>query len=69
MKLPKLAKDIMVTRLVTLSQDTDVFKARELLLNNRILGIPVVDNERNFLGVFSEKCCLSMLTVAAQLGN
>lgn len=59
----------MVTRLVTLSQDTDVFKARELLLNNRILGIPVVDNERNFLGVFSEKCCLSMLTVAAQLGN
>lgn len=69
MKLPKLAKDIMVTRLVTLSQDTDVFKARELLLNNRILGMPVVDNERNFLVVFSKKCCMNMLPVAAQLGN
>jgi len=32
MDLPKLAKDIMVTKLVTLSPDKDVFKAVGLLL-------------------------------------
>ena len=67
MDRPKLAKDIMATKLVTLSPDKDVFKAMSLLFRNRISGSPVVDDERNFLGVFSEKCCMRLLTDTVQL--
>ncbi len=69
MDLPKLAKDIMVTKLVTLSPDGDVLKAMVLLLKNRISGTPVIDDKRNFVGVFSEKCCMSMLTMAVRLAS
>lgn len=58
---PSLAKDIMVTRLVTLTPDVDVFEAIKLLLKHRISGAPVIDAHRNFLGVFSEQCCMSVL--------
>lgn len=67
MDLPKLAKDIMVTRLQTLSPDRDVFKAMALLLKHRISAAPVVDDQRNFVGVFSEKCCMRVLTTAVRL--
>ena len=69
MDRPKLAQDIMVTKLVTLSPDGDVFKAMVLLLKNRISGTPVIDDKRNFVGVFSEKCCMSMLTMAVRLAS
>ncbi len=71
MKAPKLARDIMVTRLVTLAPTTDVFEAVEHLLNYRISGAPVVDTEGNFLGVFSERCCMSVMVQGAyeQLPN
>jgi len=66
---PKLAKDIMVTKLVSLPPDRDVFKAMGLLLKHRISGAPVVDDQRNYVGVFSEKCCMSVLTLAIQLAS
>lgn len=68
---PALARDIMVTRLVTLSPNMDVFEAVEQLLNYRISGAPVVDTEGNFLGVFSERCCMSVMVQGAyeQLPN
>ena len=62
---PLLARDIMVTKLVTLPPDMDAFKAIELLLKHRISGAPVVDGNRKFLGVFSERCCMSVLLAAA----
>lgn len=65
MNAPVVAKDIMVTRLVTLSPEMDVYEAITLLLSNRISGAPVVDQNRRFLGVFSEKCCMSILVKAA----
>ena len=42
---PVLAKNIMVTKLVTLSPDMDAFEAIDLLLKYRISGAPVVDSE------------------------
>jgi CBS domain-containing protein len=66
---PRLAKDIMVTRLVRLSPDRDVFKAIGLLLKHRISGAPVVDDKRNYVGVFSEKCCMSVLASAIQVAS
>ncbi len=59
------AKDFMTTRLVTLSPEMDVFEAIGLLLKNRISGAPVVDQQRNFLGIFSEKTSMQVLISAA----
>jgi len=59
------AKDIMATRLVTLSPEMDVFDAIGLLLKNRISGAPVVDQQGNFLGIFSEKTSMQVLISAA----
>lgn len=64
MNRPLLAKDIMVTRLVTLSPHMDVFDAIGLLLRHKISGAPVIDESRRLLGVFSEKSCMSVLVEA-----
>lgn len=60
-----LARSVMVTRLVTLSPDMDVFDAIALLLRHRISGAPVVGSDGRYLGVFSEKCCMKALLDAA----
>jgi len=61
---PQVARDIMVTKLVTLHPNMDAHEAIGLLLKNQISGAPVVDEERNFLGTFSEKECMRVLTDA-----
>ena len=68
MQSPLVAKDIMVTKLVTLSPRMDVFEAIGLLLKHRISGAPVVDAQQAYLGVFSERCSLSVLVEAAYDG-
>lgn len=60
-----LARDIMIKKLVTLPPDMDAFKAIDLLLKHRISGAPVVDVNRKFLGVFTERCCMSVILAAA----
>lgn len=62
---PTLAGDIMVTKLVTLSPQMDAFQAIQLLLQYKISGAPVVDNDRTLLGVFSERCSMSVLLESA----
>lgn len=62
---PILAKDFMVTRLVTLDPHLDVFAAMALLLKNKISGAPVIGADGEFLGVFEEKACMSVLIDAA----
>ena len=65
MNRPTLAKDIMATRLITLSPKMDVFDGISLLLKHRISGAPVVDDAGNLVGVFSEKCSMSVLVASA----
>ncbi len=67
MDRPRLATDIMVTRLVTLAPETHVTEGISYLLRHNISGAPVVDGDRNYLGVFSEKCCLNVLSVTSKL--
>lgn len=62
---PIRAKDIMATRLVTLSPEMDVFAGVHLLFRHRISGAPVIDEQRRLLGVFTEKCCMKVLVDAA----
>lgn len=57
------ARDIMVTRLVTLAPDDDVLNGIDRLLENSISGAPVVDSEHRFLGAFSEKSCIIAMNV------
>jgi CBS domain-containing protein len=52
----------MVTGLVTFSPEADVFDSVKMLLKRQITGGPVVDQEGRYLGVFSEKRCLTVLT-------
>ncbi len=65
MNRPLMAKDFMVTRLVTLSPNLDVYDAINMLLSNKISGAPVIDEDRNLLGVLSERCCMRVLIDAA----
>ncbi len=58
----KTASDFMRRQLITLMPDTLVLDGVSLLLKNNISGAPVVDEHRQYLGVFSEKCCMNALT-------
>ena len=65
MKTP-LAKDMMVTKLLTASLEHDLLDAIQLLVKNSISGVPVIDRQNNYLGVFSEKCCMRLFAAIAQ---
>jgi len=58
----KVAADFMRRELVTLTPQTDVCEAVSKLLKYKISGAPVVDSEGNYLGVFSEKCSINVMT-------
>ena len=60
-----LVRDFMVTRLVTLAPEMDIFAAIRLLVQNRISGAPVVDVDRHLLGILSEKDCLRVFSGGA----
>jgi len=60
-----LARDIMVTRVVTLRPHQDIHEAIKLLLKRRISGAPVVDNRLRLIGMLSEYDCLNVLTHSA----
>ena len=62
------ARNFMTTKLTTLSPDMDVFAAIDILLKKKISGAPVVDQDRNLLGVFSEASSMKVLTDAAYEG-
>jgi len=65
MDTPQTAGDIMVTKLITLHPGMDLFESVDVLLKHRISGAPVVDEHRNYLGIFSERCCMDVLVEAA----
>ena len=62
----RLAGDIMVTNLVTVAPQDDVFRGIGLLLHHRITGAPVVASDRRYLGMLSERSCMSVLYLTAR---
>jgi len=48
------AKDIMTTDLITIAPNMDIVTAAEILLNNRINGAPVVDENGHLLGILCQ---------------
>ena len=59
------AQDMMVSNLITLQPEMDAFDAIDVLLQNKISGAPVVDQDNQFLGIFSEKSCMQLVVNAA----
>ena len=46
-----VVKNYMITRVITLTRDMDVYFAIGLLLKNRIYGAPVIDDNNNLVGI------------------
>ncbi|WP_182867508.1 CBS domain-containing protein [Rhodopirellula sp. JC639] len=58
----KVAQDFMRRRLVTLSPHTKVLDGVARLLRDNISGAPVVDDQGQYIGVFSEKACMRAMS-------
>jgi CBS domain-containing protein len=69
MRQLRVAHDIMVGRLVTLTPETDVFEGIARLLQANVTGAPVIDAHNNYHGVFSDRCCLNVLTKTVELAG
>lgn len=69
MTKPRLATDIMITRLHTLMPEQNVLHGVRQLLKCQISGAPVIDQAGRYHGVFSEKCCMGVLSKAARLAT
>ena len=48
------AKDIMATDLITVTPDMDISRAAKILLDNRINGVPVVDDGGRLVGILCQ---------------
>ena len=57
-----IVRDYMAKDLLTLNPETDIHDAVTFLLKNKISGAPVVNEEKNMVGILSEKDCLRLLT-------
>ena len=54
------AKDIMQSSLITAKEGTTVIEAINILGQNKITGLPVVDDDMTLLGLVSEKDIMSI---------
>ena len=56
-----IVKNYMITRLITLTRDMDVYFAIGLLLKNRISGAPVIDDDNNLVEYYRKKIACEYL--------
>ena len=64
-----VVKDYMARTLVTFKPETDVLDAVHTLVQHRIAGAPVVDDEGSLLGMLSEFDCMKVALNAGYHGN
>lgn len=50
----KTAKDIMTTKVISVTPDTSVQDLARTLLSNNISGVPVIDNNSKLIGIATE---------------
>lgn len=63
------ARDYMTRSVATLSPDTNLLEAVQMLLERRISGAPVLDSHGNLVGILSEKDCLRAALNATYYGD
>lgn len=61
------ARDIMSTKLVVVHERTSLEEAVKLLVNNKITGLPVVDDDGRMVGIFSEYDVIARVVVDGKL--
>jgi len=54
MEEERLVKDIMVKEVITIQKDASVEELSELLIKNKISGVPVVDSDGKLVGIATE---------------
>lgn len=54
-------KDIMCRDVFTVGPETTLYETMNILVDKKISGLPVVDNEQRLLGIISEKDVMVML--------
>ena len=54
------AKNIMTKDVITVRTDTSIFDAIELLVKNKITGMPVVKEDMTLVGILTEKDALRL---------
>ncbi len=64
-----LVKDYMAKTLVTFKPDTNVLDAVHTLVEHRIAGAPVVDDQGNIIGMLSEFDCIKVALQAGYHGD
>jgi CBS domain-containing protein len=50
----KTANDVMTTNPITVSPDMEIAQAAKLLLDKKINGVPVVDDQKNLVGILCQ---------------
>jgi len=50
----KQARQVMSTDVVTITEDVKLTKVMKLMLDNRISGLPVTDNNKKLIGIITE---------------
>ncbi|MDG2385481.1 MAG: CBS domain-containing protein [Pirellulaceae bacterium] len=58
---PRVARDIMKSKIFTLSQDMDLHDAAKFLMRHKISGAPVVDEHATLEGILTEKDLMTAL--------
>ena len=62
-------KDIMTKEPITVTQDWTIEETAELLLNNKISGVPVIDDKGTVLGVITQTDVFRVLLSLTGYGN
>ncbi|MGI9257216.1 MAG: CBS domain-containing protein [Gammaproteobacteria bacterium] len=57
-------RDFMTTDLVTISPDTDITQALQILIANDISGVLVVDDSGALVGILTERDCIATASSA-----
>ena len=50
--------DYMTTNVITFYPEDDIRKVIDVIISNKISGAPVVDHNKELVGIISEKDCL-----------
>lgn len=62
-KMKTFAKDIMSTKIHSVRESTTIADALKLLINKKITGMPVVNDEGKIIGIVSEFDIINQLSV------
>jgi CBS domain-containing protein len=54
-------KDVMTGDVITAGKDLSIYAAAELLVKHHITGVPIVDKDKNLIGILSEYDVLRIL--------